>query len=143
MHTILVSVKPDGRISHGYISNKRTASQALAGFLKEKKIPTSSVADAVVILGATGSILLHQSAGQKRNHTEPTREELEAAFAKVLPAERWKRPIDKVLPNPGAEQLELICKAIAYFTGSLAHVIPAAKGKVRIRAAGYYDNFGS
>jgi hypothetical protein len=69
---------------------------------------------------------------------------LDAAFAKVRPADHWKNPIRATLPKGTTpEQLDEIREAVIHFTGSVPEFEPLADGRVRVEAAGYFATIGA
>jgi hypothetical protein len=72
-----------------------------------------------------------------------TRDELDAAFARVRPAGNWKGRINALLPATTSErELDAVQAAVTFFTGSVATVLHA-RGGWRVRAAGYYAAVGA
>jgi hypothetical protein len=69
--------------------------------------------------------------------TDERKAELEKAFDDVRSRVNWKRPINKLIYASRKQQM-VIAEAVMFFTGSNTTFEPAAYGKVRIRAAGYY-----
>lgn len=72
--------------------------------------------------------------------------ELRAHFERVADQNDWKKPINRLVLVQNQEEIEEICEAIVYFTGSGAHhnvVSKSDKGlKVRFQALGYYAVIG-
>ena len=72
-----------------------------------------------------------------------THEQMSAAFAMVRNPLGWKYSIDKVVADPGKQNLMCLREAIAYFTGSHAVFTFSANEKfVRVQADGYYVAVG-
>jgi hypothetical protein len=69
--------------------------------------------------------------------TPERKTELEKAFDEVRSHKDWKRRISKMI-YASSKQQALIAEAVMFFTGSVATFTPAAHGRVRIEAAGYY-----
>lgn len=136
-YTVIVATAA-GTILLGPVFDQRTPENAIEAFIGSMNIQRSEITDAAVLLGSTGSVLLHRSSNLSVAHSEPTHDELERAFGRVRPAANWKNPIDTTIRNPGPTGRELISRAIAYYTGSTAEFRPAGRGKVRVVAAGYY-----
>lgn len=73
-----------------------------------------------------------------------TQEQLQAAFAMVQNKLGWKYEINKVVENPGKQNLMCVREAITHFTGSVPTFLYSEDGlKVHIRAAGYYATIGA
>ena len=70
-----------------------------------------------------------------------TREQLLEAFELVENKTNWKLPIDKTIDS---KDVEVVGKAIPYFTGSIAHFTPImGTNQVRVQASGYYEAVGA
>jgi hypothetical protein len=141
-YTVVASLKKTGVIMKGYVFDIRTPPEAVAAFCAQKKIVQDDLADALVFLGMTGSVALHRSEGVSRDFVEPTRDELVAAYA-LLGLRGDKGPIDVVIAKPNAKTVDLISRAVTFFTGSLAEITSAGPGKIRVTAAGYHAAIGS
>jgi hypothetical protein len=75
------------------------------------------------------------------SYTKYSREELKAAFELVENKTNWKLPIDRTIDS---KDVEVVGKAIPYFTGSIAHFTPImGTDKVRVQASGYYSAVGA
>lgn len=77
-----------------------------------------------------------------------TRGELNAAFALVENKENWKLPIDALVTiqdrNRPRREIELIRKAVVFFTGSVPTIDRGVRGgTIRVKAAGYYNAVGA
>jgi hypothetical protein len=72
-----------------------------------------------------------------------THEQLKVAFENVQDATDWKNPIDKIIDDPGAENLVCLREAVIYFTGSVPTITKAGEGKVHVKANGYYLTIGA
>jgi len=79
----------------------------------------------------------------KAYYTDAKVAALEAAFARVRPAENWKMPIDVTIDEVNDEEQAVIAEAIAFYTGSVATFTPVMGFKVRVQAAGYYATIGA
>lgn len=141
-YTVIVATT-SGVIHLGPVYDQRTPADALVAFLASKSIKPSDLNDVVVLLGGTGSTLLHRSAHQSIEHIESTHDELERAFARVRPKPNWKGPIDVTISNPGPAGRKRIAEAISYYTASSAAFHKAGRGKIRVVAAGYYAAVGA
>ena len=69
-----------------------------------------------------------------------TQKELERAFTKVKNKKDWKRSIRAIV---NAEDFDVICAAVAYFTGSQLEIAENLGKKYRVHALGYYSAIGS
>jgi hypothetical protein len=80
-----------------------------------------------------------------RNTTSEKREALAKAFGIVQNPDNWKYPIDCVLSCDDIPSLEIYKQAIAWFTGSIAHISRVEPGKntFRVTADGYYKTVGA
>lgn len=76
-----------------------------------------------------------------------TRGELSAQFDRVKNAEHWKNHIDAQVDVANDAEIDLIERAVVFFTGSVPHVVEvrAAGGMrtIRVRAAGYFRTIGA
>lgn len=70
-----------------------------------------------------------------------TQEELEAAFGLVEPATHWKDRIDAVVD--GSTDLAVLSRAVVHFTGSVPRFETLGDGRIRVRAAGYWEAVGA
>jgi hypothetical protein len=65
-----------------------------------------------------------------------SKDELHAAFSLVEDKTDWKLPIDKTID---AEQLEVVARAIEFYTGSTCTITPImGTDRIRVQAPGYY-----
>lgn len=140
--TVILSLPP-GRMVMDYATDARTPDAAIKAIATKHAIAESEISDAIVLLGLTGSTMLHRSSSKSIPCSEPTQQELEAAFALVRPKANWKDPIDVLIPNKGKAHINLIAQAIAHFTGSIAEFTPVGRRMVRVTAAGYYASIGA
>lgn len=77
------------------------------------------------------------------------RSEFEGAFNRVADKENWKNPISACVEIADGHELEVILRAIAFFTGSMGTACP--RGRTRsdgrtpylITAPGYYAAVGA
>lgn len=78
-----------------------------------------------------------------------TRGDYAAAFKRVEPADNWKNRIDAVIEVRNGAELELVLRAIEFFTGSKGEGWPINAGtwdglrRYKIVAAGYYAAIGA
>lgn len=77
-----------------------------------------------------------------------TRGGLSAAFDKVRNQQNWKMPVDAVVDVSGDFELQLIERAVIFFTGSVPSFHAKAGGalpgcRYRVCAAGYYKTIGA
>jgi hypothetical protein len=143
-YTVIVSLKSTGRIMMDMAGDGGTPEAAVRAFCLKHKLTDELLADVVVLLGMTGSSVLHRSAGKvSKQRGRASSAELEAAFLLVKPKGYWKDPIDVTIPRPSAKVLRHIEEAVPFFTGGAADISPCGKGKVRVVAAGYYATIGS
>ena len=78
------------------------------------------------------------------------RAEFEAAFNRVADKANWKNPIDATVIVMNGAELEILLRAIEFFTGSRATTeilragtLGGTSATYRIRAAGYYATCGA
>ena len=62
---------------------------------------------------------------------------LQAAFNKVKDQEDWKAAIDKTVEVDGREEVELICFAVNFYTGTPCDACDEPEGKATFKAIGY------
>ena len=67
--------------------------------------------------------------------------QLKEAFNLVANKENWKLPIDTQVP--ACAPADLIARAIAWYTGSIAKFSLATNGWLNVEAEGYYKAIGA
>lgn len=72
-----------------------------------------------------------------------TRAELSTAFDRVADKKNWKMPIDRTLSIANDFDMELIRRAVIFFTASSAEFVALGSNKYRVLAAGYYATCGA
>ena len=131
-HTVVFQHPKTGAIVIETVLDQKTGEEAAA-----------EVRDIAVILGFTGSVVLHQSKNIGLKRVEPTQAELEAAFELVRPPGHWKDPIDKTLKGITGKKQAMIHSAIVHFTGSVPTFEALPGKRLRVRADGYYAAVGA
>ncbi len=72
-----------------------------------------------------------------------TRGELDIAFRKVENLNNWKLPVDRIVRLEEGESIELVLRAIEFFTGSKGEYMVLNDSTYYVTAPGYYAAVGA
>lgn len=86
--------------------------------------------------------LMDCSVVAKVGQREMSKAELSIAFDRVCDQKDWKLPINKTIDEPNEVEEIVLREAVIFFTGSVPTFTIISRGRVNVRALGYYEMIG-